>query len=67
MSGSIATSFSSGSASLYSEVVAVEHVEDTRAGIASAGGFGIREKVVGDDDVGLLPVVAGDRFKESAV
>ena len=39
------------------EVVAVEHVEDARAGVAGLVGLGIGEKRVGDDDVGLLPVV----------
>ncbi len=49
------------------EIVAVKNIQDASAFVARAGGLGIGKKRVGNEDVGLLPVISGDGFKESAV
>jgi len=49
------------------EVVAVEHVEDTGADVAGFVAVRVGEEFVGQNDVGLAPVLIGKGLEETAV
>ena len=52
---------------LYREIVPVEYIEDTVAGIASLGFMRIGKKIVWKKNVGTCPVIVIDRVEKPAV
>ena len=49
------------------EIVTVENIQDARAGIAVFGDFTVGKQFVGQQQIGMNPVVIAHRFKQTAI